>query len=463
MNQQSNPGQAGAGVLSERNPNYLLTWSLHPGSRAVLFLLPVIVLCAWLAYEGIRVAWATSKLDVFSIPEIKHAIRLDPDNPDLLHWLGLVYTSVPTEINPAESVKYIREAARLNPGRWEYWSDLGTSCDFLGDTPCADDAFHRAEMLNPMTPAVQWAVGNHYLLTNREEMAFPYFRKLLEKDLDYLDPTFRLCMRAVRDPQAIYEGAIPQGKNSSARFAFLVFLTSSGNYDDAMRIWGKMISGPDRTPNLDSVKPFLEFLIDHNKIQDARTVWDDLAHTGAIPPSPVQNGANLLYDPGLALPPLNTGFAWHMNESPELQFDSSETCVHEGSKCLRINFAVGRNADYDLLEQVVVVKPKTRYQLVAAVRSDNLTSDSGPRLRVVEMGCTACPIRVSDATLGTTAWHPVDVAFETQEQTQAVRISFWRPQGQTSLGDITGTVWVDNLLLRTVDATEPGANPARGK
>lgn len=463
MNHSSHPGQAGARVSYGRYPNYTYSWSLRPAWRATLFLLLLVSVCSWLAYQVIRVAWVTNKLQVFSIPEVKTAIRLDPENADLRHWLGLVYTSVPTEINPEESVKNLREAVRLNPGRWDFWSDLGTSCDFLGDTACADDAFSRAESLNPWTPALEWALGNHYLLTDRAERAFPYFHQLLEKDPGYLDATFRLCLRAVGDPQAIYAGVVPQGKDPTARFAFLTFLASKGEYDDAMKIWGKMISGTDRSPRLTAIKPFLDLLIEHNRIADASMVWTDLSRSGIIPSSPRQTDGNLLYDPDLQMPPLNTGFAWRMSEYPEIQLELSDSSCHRGPNCLQIYFAVGRNAEYDLLDQVVLVKPNTNYRLTASVRSDSLSSDAGPRLRVVELGCGNCPARMSDPTLGTTPWHPVEITFETQPLTQAVKISFWRPQGNTSTGDITGTVWLDDLLLRAVETNGSGGSPARGK
>jgi hypothetical protein len=211
------------------------------------------------------------------------------------------------------------------------------------------------------------------------------------------------------------------------------------------------------------VKPFLDFLIDHNQIQDAGTVWNDLQRAGVIPPGPNPQAANLLYDGSFEEPPLNTGFDWRANDSPELLFDFSDPSAYKGAKCLRIDFAVGRNADYDLLNQVVRIKPNTRYQLTAYVRSDNLTSDSGPRLRVVEMGCGGCGIRTSEQTVGTTSWHPIEVAFMTQLQTQAVRISFWRPQDPTYSPDITGTVWLDEVTLRTVEATGHDVNQERAR
>jgi tetratricopeptide (TPR) repeat protein len=410
-----------------------------------------------LAWEAIRVARVTNEVEGVSIPAIREALRQDPDNADLVHRLGLIYTYDSTNMNLSESVRYLRKAVDLNPRRWDFWADLGTTCDFVGDTRCSDEAFERAWALNLMTPALQWSMGNHYLLTNRPEKAFASFRRLLDLDPQhYFYPTVQLCLRATRDPQAIYAEVVPQGKDASVRFAFLTFLNSIADYESAMRIWGQMISGLDRSPNLSMVRPFLDFLIDHNQIQDAATVWKDLQHAGVIPPAPDAQAANLLYDGSFEGTPLGMGFDWRPNDSSDLVFDFSAPSAYQGAKCLRIDFAVGRNADYNLLSQLVPITPNTRYRLTAYVRSANLTSESGPRLRVDEVGCGDCGIRASDPTVGTTSWHPIEVEFFTRPQTQAVKISFWRPQDQIAHRDITGTVWLDDVTLRHVAA--PGSD-----
>jgi len=461
MSQYPNPGFYGDRATSRRNSNHIWVGSLRPWWRAILFLVPIVAISLGLGWEAIRVARVTSRLETISITDLEKALLRDPNNADLVHRLGLVYTFDPTDLNLSAAVKYLRQAVELNPHHWDYWADLGTACDFVGNVACSDEAFERAVVLNPMTPALLWSAGNHYFLTDRPERAFPYFRRLLELSPEYLDNTFRLCIRATRDPQAVYAGVVPHGKNASVRFAFLMFLSSSADYENAMKIWGQMIAGPDRSPNMSLVKHFLDFLIDHNQIQDASLVWNDLQRAGVVLPPPNSHSADLLYNGGFEGQPLNTGFDWRASNSQDLAYDFSDPSAYKGGKCLRIDFVFGRNAEYDLVNQVVRIQPSTRYQLTAYVRSDNLTSSSGPRLRVDEMGCADCTARTSDPTVGTTAWHPIDVEFMTQPQTQAVRVSFWRPKELASSQDITGTVWLDEVTLRAVDAPGPGMIQAR--
>ena len=461
MSQLPNPSPGGESSSSRRTSSYSLEWSLRPAWRAVIFLAPIIAVSVWLSRVAIVVARVTYQTQTVSIPDISKAVNQDPNNADLIHRLGYVYSSSPTDSDIGESVKFLRKATVMNPRRWDYWQDLGQACDIAGDVKCSDEAFERTLALNPMAPSVQWAVGNHFLLTDRENQAFPYFRRLLDMDPNYLEPTLRLCLRATHDPETIYQQVVPHGKDPSGRVALLMVLNSAADYESALRIWGQMISGPDRTPDLTLVAPFVDSLIDHNQVQDAGIVWDDLQRAGVIPANPASQAGSLLYDGGFEGAPLNVGFDWRVSDSPELETDFADPSAYKGSKCLRIKFVVGVNGNYDLVNQAVRVKPNTQYDLTAYVRSDNLTSQSGPRLRVIELGCDNCQTRTSDPTLGTTDWHPVDVTFVTEAQTQAVRISFWRPADQVAHEDITGTVWLDEVALRVADSTDSSVNRAR--
>jgi tetratricopeptide (TPR) repeat protein len=408
-----------------------------------------------LTYETVRIALASTPEDSISIPAVRAGLAHDPANPVLLHQLGSLYSSSPTELDLTEALKDLRQAVALSPKHWDYWVDLAATCDTVGDTACSDEAFERARALNSRKPRLLWIIGNHYFLTNRVEKGFPYFRQLLEVRPEYLGPTFRLCLRATGDPQQVYSEVVPQGKDPALRTAFLTFLTATGDLGGAMRIWQQMVAGPNRPTDLPSVKLFLDFLIDHNQISSARTIWDDLARLGLVVKDVPTEPGNLIYNGSFEQLPLNTGFDWRYNEGSDLLFDFSDPYAYQGSRSLRIEFPVGRDLNYDLFGQVVPVKPNTRYQLTAYVRSEGLTSDSGPRWRVVFGGCSNCLVPTSEQTLGTTKWHAVDVTFTTPPETQSVRISFWRPPGRLAPRDISGVVWVDDVSLRAAPISGP--------
>jgi len=433
-----------------------LELSLRPGWKGVFPVAVVLALGGWMAYQTARIAFASAPLDSISILDVKAGLAHDPANSALLHHLGLLYASSPIDLDLNEAQKYLHQAVAMEPRHWDYWADLATTCDTVGDTACADAAFAKSRALNPHFPRLAWVIGNHYILTDRLDKAFPYFRQLLEEQPQYQGPTFRLCLRAAGDPNQVYAQVIPQGLDPSVRFAFLNFLCVSGDVPNAMRIWAKMIAGPDRAVEASAAKSFLDFLINHNQIHEALTVWSDLTRMGSIPREENPDPRNLFYNAEFKLQPFNLGFDWRYSEGEDLLYDFADMSAPGGGHCLRIEFPIGRDADYDLLGQLVPVKPNTKYQLTAMIRSEGLTSNSGPRFRVVFWGCADCSVPTSDQTLGTTHWHPEEVTFFSPPGIQAVRISLWRPLGRLGSQDITGTIWVDQVRLRL-------AEPARSR
>src|SRR5271157_5667761 len=144
MNQLPNPDLSGERAPFRRSSNHIFEWSLRPWWRAVLFLAPIVAVSAALAWKTNRVARAAFLANTVSVTDIQKALLEDPGNADLAHRLGVVYSTNPTDIDLPKSVKYLRQAVELNPRRWDFWSDLGKSCDFVGDTQCSDEAFERA-------------------------------------------------------------------------------------------------------------------------------------------------------------------------------------------------------------------------------------------------------------------------------------------------------------------------------
>jgi hypothetical protein len=109
---------------------------------------------------------------------------------------------------------------------------------------------------------------------------------------------------------------------------------------------------------------------------------------------------------------------------------------------------VGQNDDFEPVYQIVPVVPNHSYSLTAYARSMDITSDSGPRLRVTDPECPTCLNALTDATVGSTPWHQVTIGFTSGPQTQAVRVSVWRPRSRVFPMEISGSFWLDAVSLR---------------
>ena len=425
-------------------------FSLRSRGRASGFLLAAGLAALFIAGEAIRLGIATSLEDSANPTELRRALTLDPDNPKLHHRLGLVYSYAPGGNNPSEALRHLRRATELNPHRAIYWLSLASACDSMRDTVCADRALEHALRLSPMTPRLHWIAANRYLLTDRPEAALPQFRRLLELSSEYNWPAFRLCLEAVGDPLMVLEKVLPNRADAKLRLDYVNFLSAQGDADFAYRVWVQTVAAAFPFP-LSSAEPYLQRLLELGRYKEAIDVWQDLERLGFVKKPATGEPDNLIFNGDFEQVPLNAGFDWRTPEVPYLSLAFPDSGAYRGSRCLRLDFTVGRNDESEAVYQFVPVVPDQGYSLTAYARSDSITSDSGPRLRVLDPACPACLDVSSETTVGTTPWHPVSLKFSTGAQAQVVRVSVWRPRSRAFPTEITGTFWLDAVSLERLD------------
>lgn len=434
--------------------------SLRSGVRATFFLLAIGITALFIGGEAIRL-WVVEHLaESFKLPNLLLALKVDPVDPRIHKLLGQYYCYL-DDPNMAEGIKHLRRATELSPSGAIYWYSLASACELASDNACADQAFGRAVSLSPMTPRFEWAAANHYLLTDRTEKALAHFRRLLELDPGYDGATFRLCLRVTGDPELVFQKVLLPGKDTKQQLSYVAFLSAEGNADAAHEIWVKTMANASPFP-LSSAEPYLDNLIAHGQGQEARNVWQDLERLGIVSTHNTVASDNLVFNGDFEQIPLNAGLDWRYSFTPYLYFDFFDPSAFQGTRCLRMDFTVSRNEDFLGVFQYVPVSPNQEYILQAFVRSQSITSDSGPRLRVYDSTCPTCLDAFSDTTVGTTPWHQVDLRFTTGPHTQLVNLSVLRPRSRTFPMEITGSFWLDAVSLKPTDSVtdQPTLKPA---
>jgi len=433
-----------------------LNISLRPRWRAGLFVSLVALAALVGSAETIKIAMVTALGKSTEVSKVQRALALDPDNPALHDRLSQLYGGSLGLSNLAEGVAQARRATALNPNRSNYWLNLASACESLRDNACADQALQRALVLSPMVPGVWWAAGNHHLSAERPEAALSCFRRLLELSPDYALPTFDLTLHTYGDSRMILEKVVGGGKEPRLALAFADFLSANRDFDTAHQAWTQVADGGSPFPFV-VVRPYLERLVSHGRYQEARAIWLHLERLGVIAKPVGSEQDNLVYNGGFEQPPLEAGFDWRSQPSPYASVDFADSPPYEGTRCLRVDFPVSQNDEFEPVYQVIPVTPNQTYTLAAYVRSRDVTSDSGPRLRVTDPSCPSCLDASTATTVGTTPWHTVTLNFLAGPQTQAVRVSVWRPRSQTFPTEITGTFWLDAVSLK---ATGSGSEKA---
>jgi tetratricopeptide (TPR) repeat protein len=430
---------------------------LSSRAKGAVFIFAIMVPGLLLAFRTVVIAVAATIGESSDTHEIRQAAALDPANPELLFRLGRTnsYSMDPSEVE--EGLEQLRQATKLAPTQPEYWSGLASACESAGDTTCAHRAMQRTLSLAPMTPRYRWNAANDELARGRADEALGEFQKLLEMDPGYAPETFRLCLKYVGDPGKVFQTVLASRKNPELNFSYINYLVYHGQGADAYPVWQATLALNQTFP-LSLASPYLEWLIRQGGDRQAVSAWRDLESHGIIKGSPSDSAGNLAFNGGFEDPLLNVGFGWRVHKEPYTRVGLDDAGAYAGHRCARVVFTVSRNDDDEPLYEIVPVSPDHTYRLQAYVRSEDISSNSGPRLRVADPNCSRCLDVSTEGTVGTTNWHPVSVSFSTGPSTRQVRVSVWRSRSLTFPTDIRGRFWVDAVHLND-DTSERGRAP----
>lgn len=412
--------------------------SLHGRAGSFLFLIIVIGIGLLLMAETVLAGAAS----FFSKPDkVRSLLTLDSTDPRLEYAMGRTYE----DSNPAESVKHLRRAAQTSPRNPLYWHYLAIACEAAGDPSCSDQSWEFLTQLAPAVPLYHWQSGQSFLRTSRVNDSVAQFRSLLDLDPSY-GPRAWFALRDVMDPNTIFQKTIVHHSSADIKVAFINFLSGQGDEDAAYRIW-KSVAPTLRPVPFASAQLYLERLIADDRIDEAEAVWTDLRRMGVVKSSTTNSNNNLIFNGDFEQTPLNAGFDWHQSDQTYLAIDFDAPDAQHGARCLRVDFTVNRNETYEPAYQIVPILPNHTYKLEAYVRSEDITSDSGPFLRVSDTQHSSFEDVLTETTVGTTPWHIVRLSFSTGQEAQSVRVSVWRPRGRTFPMEISGSFWMDSVSL----------------
>jgi tetratricopeptide (TPR) repeat protein len=439
---------------------------LRTRRRQASFLAAALLPSLTLAAASLRSAFSETLASSTAVETLSRAAELDPRNPDIQHALGLGLFYAPESPDAQGGLAALQQATRLDPLAAGYWLDLAAACESAGNVACADQGFARAVQLEPLTPRVRWLAANHLLRRGNDESALDDFHGLLIMDRGYSRNVFHLALGTLGDPDAAWTRVV-RGTGAPVEVAYVDFLTSDRRFDAADRAWNAAMLearagtfGKTREVTLADAEPYLDALIARGESNQTLVAWRDLQALGAVP-AESQNTANLVTNGGFRHSPLNAGLDWRLDPGPYTvlsfpQIDEDQTSYHAATHALRLDFNAARNETSEPVCQFVPVVPGRSYALSADVRSEAITSDSGPRLRVLDPACVSCLDVSTDGTAGTTGWHKLVLDFTAPPATHFVRLSIFRRRSRSFPSEITGTFWLTAVSLT------PTATPAAG-
>jgi tetratricopeptide (TPR) repeat protein len=418
-------------------------WENSLFARTV-FVLTVCFAVSLFSYRVARIAWAAEQVDSVDRSRIPTVLAADESNPALHNWAGSLYLDG-EQLQPEKAVREFTRAVDLNPRVADYLANLGRSCFITGDLGCAQQAYERSVAAAPLQPHFLNELAMYYLATGDTQQALPGFHRLLEMEPAAANSALSVCLRTV-SPDFLWNAVVHDQTKVEIRVEFLQILGEQGKGDTAQRFWADFVASRP-TLSLDDTKPYLEFLESQRNYSQLIQVWHDLESLRAAG-VPSRKPGNLVVNPGFEQPPTNLGLDWHLQ--PE-QFLDTRIVASDHGNALQLEFTVPHNAEHESAYQLVPVTPGKTYEVRGRARSEEITSDSGPRLRVVDPACDECVNVSSDGAIGTSEWHKLSASFTAGLATQLVRISVWRPRGRSFPTEISGRFWLDDVSLRSLD------------
>ena len=449
------PDPAGGGARDLARRPRCFEVRLHSRSRRALFLLATLLPAAGFLALAARVGLAGFWGDSLQIAALRRAVALDAGNAQLRFNLGTAYLWAEGG-NPAAAVMELRQAARLNPRVAAYWSALAKACYAAGQAGCADESLARAARLAPAKPRYAWEAGLHYAITGRPRAAWPHLRRLLELQPERAVQVFELLWRTGNSPESVWRN-LAQPAAAGVRLAFLGFLLSQSQFSAAESYWAELAAARAPLP-LPPAAAYMEQLLRCRRYRAAAQVWKYLQAAGVVSAA---GEASLAFNGGFEQPPLGAAFDWQGENQRYVVVDFADPGAYAGRRALRLDFTVPDNSEYQPAWQLVPVVPGHSYELTAWARGQNLTSDSGPRLRVEDPRCLACLSRATPGTVGTTSWRRLALAFTAPAQAEVLRISVWRPRSRAFPMEISGQFWLDDVMLRAVSENQTQAGGRR--
>jgi hypothetical protein len=378
----------------------------------------------------------------------ERAVKLDPSNADYHLRLGSIYEYSPVDLEPGKAEEHFRRATQLDPYDPQTWLDLAAALQFQGQLGEAEACRRRVDLLAPNLPAYQWPIANFYLLQGDTDEAFRHFRIVLAGTAQYDTNVFSLAWKATDDAGKILQELIPE--RVATEFSYLGFLLSQHRLDEAQAVWKRILAGREEFSPMDA-SPYIDSLIAAHRAEEAYQVWTDLQKRGLIRISSMPSEMNLISNGDFEDDLLDFGFAWRIVPVEGVFAGLDTSNYHSPSHALLIQFSGKQNLLYQNLYQYVKASPGQTYHLQALMKTEGITTDSGPRLEVFDAYHPADLDKLSEDLTGTSdSWTPLLLDFTAGPKTDLIVVRLTRLPSKKFDNLIAGKVWLDDVRLTPV-------------
>jgi Tetratricopeptide repeat len=421
----------------------LLRLANVPARLAVVFVAST--LAATLAYLSIRDARADYYASLGTRAGYETAARLEPQDPGNWYLLGRYWQYTLDDPDARRAIQNYKHALSLDPRSATTWLDLATAFESEGDFPNARDAFLQAKRAYPLSADVSWRYGNFLLRQDEITPAFAEIRRAVYADPKRSAEAFSRCWRVAPDINSILDNVLPPDRDGY--LGVVRELGVAGQFAAALTVWQRLMSIHPMLNLFDAI-PFCDLLIQKRQFADARRVWNDALRLSNSPQN-IDPPGSAIWDGGFETGVRGGAFAWvFAAPSGGVQITIDMRQKHSGKSSLRLTFDGRHNVNFDSICNNAEVRPETRYRLSAWFRTQTITTDQGPRLRLTWYSDSHAGGSVETPDLqGTQPWTYIEVPWTSGKDTHYARVCVVRDTSGKLDSQIQGSAWVDDVAL----------------
>jgi len=424
----------------------------NPRARALLVLASFFA-AGFLSYFSIRNALAIHFAELLTAQGLERATQLEPRDDRNWYLLGRYWQYNLENPDTNKAIRAYRSSLAVNPASADAWLDLAMAYETEDNIPAARDAFLHARKAYPLSAEGAWRYGNFLLRQGELRPAFQEMRRSVELDPNRGAEAFSRSLRADPDVDEILNEVIPP--NSSVYLDVIRDQANDGNTGIALKVWQRLAAlHPHLT--LGEIFNFVDVLRQRNQIQDASRIWDQAVDFAGL--SALQGPPNsVLWDGGFESGISGGGFSWWIPaNSPALQFRLDSEEKHSGKQSLRVLFTGKSKVTFIEVCHYVPVQPSTSYSFSAWVRTSELTTDQGVRLRLQPLGEDSATAVLTPEVHGNHPWTRIETSWSSGKNVEQVHVCLARLPSDVGNDKIQGTAWIDDVALVPAPAERPG-------
>jgi tetratricopeptide (TPR) repeat protein len=422
--------------------------SIESTRRKTALLIGAFAVSATMTFQAGKVWLADHRIHSADVDKMERGAALLPGDGEAWDRLGQFYQWDFVHSDLQRALADYQHAVGENPLSADYWMDVASAYEASGDEVHARQAFERAQAVYPLSGEVAFHYGNFLLRQQDYPEAYEQLRRAVAADQKLLPVVISRVWRSSGDVNQLLDQVLPA--DIEAYSQALDFFGSIHQATPALAVWERMRQLGTAIP-LRQTFPLMDELIREDRADDAKRVWHEALATAGLA-SEERAGRTLIWNGNFEAEFANGGLDWRWDSPPGASIDFDLQAGPDASRAIRLDFTGGENVSLDAPFEYVPVEPNRHYHFHAAVRTADITTESGIRFAIVDPNHAGAVNFASDNFTGTQPWTSINTEILTGPETHFLLVRLLRPPSRLFDNKLSGTAWIADISLIPSDA-----------